>query len=998
MKMNDLLKRANIKDAVYLIDDDGFMHWGNLSTSWDYVNDGEGPSWANQPGYWLLNTDKDGEIYVRRDCNEFSGGVMTYEVKFENLSGDGFYIAFGSREDAFLKLYTRGEELFVGDRRVASASYGVHYLKLVMNMTGSAVTVTADTKACGTFDFDKPAFPFTCIKLGYGEKARGAAKLYFSKLYVNYLFNDYCLNDYTGALPDGYIVKAPKSASVMSDIRVEGKKDRTYISRNKKGDVTVTRHAFDKASGKVTFDMKYLMEKSEGKVSIALLKGTKPIVSVYDEGEELHCYCGCALRPHHKTVWQTLRMEADTDSGKATIWLNGKKTKVVDFENAATYADSFSITYEAYEDSSLMFSDMLAWIKPEEPEDYVPAPVVPKKKGDYVVGMNICSLWREGTHAGWDCISPYDDVKSVLGFYDEGLPETSDWEIKFMVEHGIDYELYCWYSAEVHDPIKSTHLHYAWLDGHFYAKYAEYEKFALLWEAANCSHPTCLEDFKYNLVPYWLDYFFSDPRYMRVDNKAIMSCFGVWCVERDLGGADKVREGLQYLRDEVKKLGYDDLIVMGCHDDPDHLKKCGFDAFHAYHWGGEGYKLETNIKANEDNIAKKAVHIVPTVSVGFKNVGWGGSRRPNLSNQDMYNGLRYCIDNILPTYEKDTWKSKMLHLSTWNEYGEGTYMMPSGLNGFGYLDAVRKAVCEDEPHEDVVPNEKQKARIGYLRKQDRYILSRTKYDVRPLPETDTPVKTYTFKTEADLAQWEFNKLADLEIKNGHLCGRATEPYPEMILKDANFDASTIAYAKIVLTNRHGDNNAPTVTYLAPFNAEDGSDCNMLHRSASAWCNSEEVKEYLFELDNRDFWRDTVRGFKLAPTYSGTFELESLTFYAGIPHTTLYGKSGKQFAFGSDYLETRGGELYVPLDPQSGLYGALGCKFEWFKEEGRLELWNKEHKISIVLGKPYAVRDGESFTLVRPAYLKDGIPTISLTDIAKLFDVSYEEKGKKVFLK
>ena len=60
-----------------------------------------------------------------------------------------------------------------------------------------------------------------------------------------------------------------------------------------------------------------------------------------------------------------------------------------------------------------------------------------------MVGMNICSLWREGSHAGWDCISPYDDVNTVLGFYDEGLPETSDWEIKFMVEHGIDYELYC---------------------------------------------------------------------------------------------------------------------------------------------------------------------------------------------------------------------------------------------------------------------------------------------------------------------------------------------------------------------------------------------------------------------------------------------------------------------------------------------------------------------------------------------------------------------------
>ena len=30
-------------------------------------------------------------------------------------------------------------------------------------------------------------------------------------------------------------------------------------------------------------------------------------------------------------------------------------------------------------------------------------------------------------------------------------------------------------------------------------------------------------------------------------------------------------------------------------------------------------------------------------------------------------------------------------ISTWNEYGEGTYIMPSkGNGGFGYLDALRE--------------------------------------------------------------------------------------------------------------------------------------------------------------------------------------------------------------------------------------------------------------------------------------------------------------------
>ncbi len=983
---------ANIIDAVYLIDDDSFYCWGGLRTIWDFINDG-GSKPVHGKGYWALNSEKDGEVYLRRDCNAFEGGKMTFEGKFITISGDGFYIAFGSRTDAFLKFYTKGEALYVGGKKIAALPYGDHYLKTVMDMAANTAEVWLDNKNIGKVDFDKEAFPYTCIRIGIEENERGEAGMYFTKLYVNYLYNDYCLNDRAGALPDGFTVKAPKGSEVVSDFRIKERNEYTYLSRNKKGATTVTKHRLDKSTGKVTLEMKYLMEKSNGKVTVALTKGTKNVVSVYDEGEELHCYCGCALRPHHKHVWQTLRIEANTDTGAATIWLNGKKTKVVDFENPAKFVDGFSFTYEAYEESIVMFSDIIAWVKPEEPADYVPAPVVPKKKGDYVVGMNICSLWREGTHFGWDVISPFDDIKPVLGYYDEGLPETSDWEIKFMVEHGIDYELYCWYSGEEHEPIKSTHLHYAWLDGHFYAKYADMEKFALLWEAANCHHPSCLDDFKYNLVPYWIDYFFSDERYMSIDNKAIMSCFGIGNVVHDLGGVEYVREGLQYLRDEVKKLGYDDLIVMGCHEDPRRLKECGFDAFHAYHWGGDGYKLEHNKKCIEDNITLDGVHIVPTISTGFKNIGWGGSRRPNLAAQDMYEGLTYCIDEVLPTYEKGTWKAKTLHLSTWNEYGEGTYMMPTGLNGFGYLDAVRKAVCVDEPHEDVVPNDAQKARIGYLRVQDRRILRRTKYDTRPLPTEDKLVKTYTFKTEADLKKWKFTNIKDLEIRDGKLCGSWTDAEPVIELKRAGFDASKIGYLKFKATNRHKDSNAPQLFGVRVCNNED----KKFYHKAEEWLTDRNVKEYTIELDNNAFWSDTITGFKIVPIPAGTFEIESISFYAPVPHKTLYGKNGRQLFFGS-YLEEKNGVLYVPLDPESGIYGSLGMKMEWFKSEGRLELWNKTDKVTIIVGCPYAVKNGENYTLLRPAYLKDGIPVISIDELDMLFGVKHEVVGDKVYLK
>ncbi len=994
-------RTPNIKDAVYLIDDDCLFGWGALpKSSWDYINDSAGNGGARgDKGYWLIISDKDGETYLRRDCTKFEGGLLTFEILMENISGEGFYISFGSRDNYFLKLITKGEELYVGNAKIGGFSYGLHFIKLYMDLASSKVTISLDARICGEFDFDKKAFAYNCLKIGYGEEDKGCAGIYFTKLYVNYLVNDACLNRYTGKLPDEYKVTAQKGAKVVSDYRVGKNKpsEFAYISSNRKETTTITKRAFEKAKGNVVFEVMYLQSEAKGKVKISLCKGTNDVVSVYDEGEELYSYDGYGLRKHHLNVWQTLRIYADTDKSSATIWLNGKKTKTVAFENTANYIDNFKIVYEAYEDSSLMFSDILLWIKPDEPRDYVPAPVVPKKKNGHIVGMNICSLWREGTHSGWDCISPFDDIKPVLGYYDEGLPETADWEIKFMVEHGIDYALYCWYSSEQKAPIKTTRFHHALVDGHFYAKYGDMEKFAVLWEAANCAHPTCVEEFKGNIVPYWLDYFFSDPRYMRLDNKAVISCFGVSNALNDLGGAECMKEAIEYLRNEVKKLGYDDLIVMGCHEDPNRLKELGFDAFHAYHWGGDGYKLHNNIGNNEQRIAMNKVHIVPTISVGFNNVGWGGFRRPNLSAQDMYNGLTYCIDKILPKYEKGTWKEKTLHLSTWNEYGEGTYIMPSGLNGFGYLDAVRKAVCVDEEHEDIIPTESQKARIGYLHLPDRHLLSKTKYDVRPLPEKEKIVKMITFKTEADIKKWKFTNMTDIRIEDGVLCGKATSDKAVMELKKLKLDACDVAYMKVVCSNTYGtsDNSAVFRTRISNSPKKD----NFCNTTRSVWLYRPELTEFTFQLDIQPFFSDTIYGLQIEPTpvKDGTFRIKSVIFYASLPHISVYSPSGRQL-FYTDYPEEKNGEIYLPLDPYSGIIEALNVKYEWFKDEGRLEFWNKTEKVTLVTGKPYAVKNGESYTLVRPVYLKDGIPAISLTDIKKLFEIDIERNGNKIYLK
>lgn len=108
-------------------------------------------------------------------------------------------------------------------------------------------------------------------------------------------------------------------------------------------------------------------------------------------------------------------------------------------------------------------------------------------------------------------------------------------------------------------------------------------------------------------MEYWVEYFFSDPRYMVIDNKPVMSIFGADHLKNSFGGTEAgVKEAFDYLRSRVKEMGYDDIIIMAC-DGSDNksqlqsLANMGIDAVQAYNWGTMAYSA----KWNQEKIANQ---------------------------------------------------------------------------------------------------------------------------------------------------------------------------------------------------------------------------------------------------------------------------------------------------------------------------------------------------------------------------------------------------------
>ena len=462
-------------------------------------------------------------------------------------------------------------------------------------------------------------------------------------------------------------------------------------------------------------------------------------------------------------MWYRLRVEADTVKDTATVYLNGqKKGEVKLAKNEGISKLSFSTK------GGLSVDSVKVYVLYEH-EDYVPVPSTKASMDDYIIGLNICSLWRNGTHYGWHCITPFDEPTPVLGYYDEGVPETADWEIKFMVEHGIDFQAFCWYSDVKMGPLKEPRNGEQLHNGYQYAKYSDYMKYCLLFEVANGAHFDS-QQFRNYVIPFWFENYFLDDRYMTIDNKLVLGMFSPSTLfdKSYFGSIANVKAEFDYLESVAKSHGFDGVLYFCNGDASDNFANMGMDSVFAYNWGTAGSSLQTN----KDRILRSAkyqkLYTIPTISVGFDSIPWHQLRYDLMSVEDFAAGMEWVKKEYLPSYSgKHDWADKLVWISTWNEYGEGTYISPAGLNGFGYLDVLRGAFTNlPENHTDHVPTLKQAERINHLYPQYARLLRRDGW--------------YTFNaTKEDKAKEPKNKLY---INDQDVLGSSAHEIPPM-LKD-----------------------------------------------------------------------------------------------------------------------------------------------------------------------------------------------------------------------
>ena len=944
-----------------------------MKTGWLLDNRGGIPMTSINVNLGIVtDISEDAGVAVIREFNKTETGNVVLEADYSLKDDiDGSYIEYVNEkgESVYRIEVQDGEWRILGAdgayTKIADAAVGTYVLYIAVDLDNARSTTCIDGVNLGTYPLAKAKSDIINLRFGCTDEGTSMAGPGDVDMYVNYAVYNKFSFDAADKTPFAWTGTGLVKNGLL-EIAANGSASK----------------AFNPVSGTVAAETEMLIDSATN-ATYRLRSGDKDVVVLSFDGTNVGVN-GQNVYEYYDGLWYRFRFELDTVNMQVCVKINGRQIAVVPFAEKATSVDNLTVSNAG---TNVLKSDNYKVFTLQQHEDYVPAPVKPAGEEKYTVGMNVCSLWVEGTHSGWATISPYE--RPVLGFYDEGSKESADWEIKYMVEHGIDFQAFCWYADNSNDYIKTPRLVSQLHDGYMNAEYSDQMKYCLIWEAGNGARPKNMEAFKKYYVPYFVENYFKDPRYMTIDNKPVLCFFSAGSLAKStsLGSNAAVKEALDMLRDEVKKLGYDDLIIIG-NTAQAQAAEFGLDGIYAYNWGTAGYLLSTNYSRNLST-AKGSPYTVPTISVGFNSIPWHGARHPMMTPADFLTAQEWVKNDYLPTYAKEDWQKNFVMLSTWNEYGEGTFIMPGEQNGgFGYLDALREAYTDEAPDEskNLVPSEEQLRRINRMYPQYRRHLRDTGYS-ELAAATDGYDTVYTIDmTAQNLSDICPTGLVDVTVDQNGVNATSEIADAYFFPKMDEVDLESVVALRIVAKLPAG------ITSELFFISKESTDWAQ-KKSVNFASTSDDWKEYVVKVD-KTVWGGTLTQLRVDLTNrpDQTFSVKSIEFLKNKDvETNEFVINGMTVSGKTPNVVKEDGTVLSAFDPSLAMDYRLNAFYTWDMDNGVLELQFQNTDVVFTVGSDTFTVNGTEKPLGYTLYLEDGLPMLDFKKLCEAVGYTYAFK-------
>ena len=325
--------------------------------------------------------------------------------------------------------------------------------------------------------------------------------------------------------------------------------------------------------------------------------------------------------------------------------------------------------------------------------DYVPRPEK-VSTGPYHVGATLFPGW---TYHSWNAVwsrAPWR--KPVLGWYDESKPETIDWQIKYLVENGVEWVMLCWYWYNGKPGPN------AWPTTLQKARYKSQIKWCLQWGIWP-EHRVTVDEVR-KVAKYWCDTYFKAPEYFRLDGKPVVNIFTGSLLEKFFGADAKAM--LEAIRDEVAKAGLPGVVISAQRNpgvEPSKfaaLERLGFDRTTVYKYVSDGESVGLDGFHDYRDLAdRSAAHwrtvarnsrlpFFPSLTTGYDARPWHGEilTASFVKNVNAADFRRIC--EAAKKFSDESGERYLL-VGPLDEWGEGSIGWPNRELGFGMLNAIR---------------------------------------------------------------------------------------------------------------------------------------------------------------------------------------------------------------------------------------------------------------------------------------------------------------------
>ena len=367
----------------------------------------------------------------------------------------------------------------------------------------------------------------------------------------------------------------------------------------------------------------------------------------------------------------------------------------------------------------------------------------PAKRSDYMVCAYVwpsCHddslahswLWPAG-EGEWEVIKQgnprfeghYQPRQPLWGYGLDDDPAVVEQWIQTALKYGVNTFVYDWYWYNAPDGYSGPYLESALDNGflkapsnrkmNFFLMYANHDVKYNYWNPHKWGDKEDLlfnprvgmEDWK-KIVDRVITQYFHLPNYVKIDGYPVFAMFNNRIFKEGFGSDEEAGEAMAYFREEARKAGFPGVwlqLTPGdgsdlAAEDPDEMaadiKLLGINSIACYNMGGfnPDYLIQCE---NAVGIREKAASLYdlpffPTVSIG-----WDDSPRfPAKGAADVTR--IHNTPTVFAAYlqkakefadERRSTQPPFIMINAWNEWVEGSYLLPDRVNGYGYLEAVK---------------------------------------------------------------------------------------------------------------------------------------------------------------------------------------------------------------------------------------------------------------------------------------------------------------------